>query len=280
MRTLYVCWRFICLFTALPASGAELKISIPELPKEAGKSVIIELPGLPEKATKLQFVVVPGLGTVKPFLLSKFEVTQGQYQSLRATNPSIFKHGPNHPVENMAWQDAKDFCLKFNASLAPADKARVQLRLPMDAEWSVAVGLPEEMPGTPQQKSRKVKGVYPWGEGFPPTVVVGNYDDETRGKRYPSVAKKSHLVGYDDGYADTSPVGSYPPNEFGICDLGGNVWEWCEDWIDDEMNLRVVRGAGWWDHSEDQMVASYRGRVPVLRNAGAGFRVCLEVLSK
>jgi formylglycine-generating enzyme required for sulfatase activity len=280
MRRLAALWLWGCVLAISPAWGADLKVSVPELPAKAGQRVIIELPGLPEKATKLEFVLVPGLGAVKPFLLSKYEVTQGQYQALMSTNPSIFKLGPNYPVENMAWQDAKDFCLKFNACLAPEDKARVQLRLPMDAEWSVAVGLPEEAPGTPQQKSRKVKGLYPWGEGFPPTVVVGNYQDETRAKRYPNSTRIAHLVGYDDGHVDTSPVGSYPPNKFGICDLGGNVWEWCEDWIDDEMNLRVVRGAGWWDHREDQMVASYRGRVPVLRNAGAGFRVCLEVLTK
>src|SRR6185436_5292146 len=124
----------------------------PELPKEPGKSVIIKLPGLPEAATNLEFVLVPGLGSVKPFLLGRHEVTQGQYQALMATNPSTFKHGPNYPVEEMAWQDAKDFCLKFNASLTPEDKARVQLRLPLDAEWSIAVGLPEEGPGTPQEK--------------------------------------------------------------------------------------------------------------------------------
>jgi formylglycine-generating enzyme required for sulfatase activity len=268
------------LLQTLPVSGAGLRITLPEPPKDPGKSLIVKLPGLPQNATNLEFVLVPGLGAVKPFLLGKYEVTQGQYQALMATNPSTFKYGPNYPVEEMAWQDAKDFCLSFNAALAPESKARFLLRLPMDAEWSVAVGLPEETGKTPQQKSRKVKGVYPWGEGFPPTAVVGNYFDETRRNKFAANSPASYLVGYDDGYADTAPVGSFPPNQFGICDLGGNVWEWCEDWIDDEMNLKVVRGAGWWDHTEDQMVASYRGRVPVLRNAGAGFRVCLEVISK
>ena len=143
MKTLPTFWRLVCLLSTLPAWGADLKISIPELPKEAGKSAVIELPGLPEKATNLEFVLVPGLGSVKPFLLAKYEVTQGQYQALMATNPSIFKYGPNYPVENMAWQDAKDFCLKFNDCLGTADKARVQLRLVMDDEWSIAVGLPE-----------------------------------------------------------------------------------------------------------------------------------------
>src|SRR5204862_8092633 len=104
--------------------SADLKISIPELPKEPGKSVIIKLPGLPATATNLEFVLVPGLGSVKPFLLGKYEVTQGQYQALMATNPSSFKYGPNYPVEEMAWQDAKDFCLAFNAALGPEVKAR------------------------------------------------------------------------------------------------------------------------------------------------------------
>src|SRR3954464_13598895 len=105
----------VCLLPTLPLSGAGLKITVPDPPKEPGKSLIVKLPGLPQNATNLEFVLVPGLGAVKPFLLATYEVTQGQYQSLMATNHSTSKYGPNYPVEEMAWQDAKDFCLAFNA---------------------------------------------------------------------------------------------------------------------------------------------------------------------
>src|SRR5258707_5905023 len=99
------------------AFGADLKLAVPELPKEPGKNVIIEIPGLPEKAKKLEFVLVPGLGTVKPFLLGKYEVTQGQYEAVMGKNPSTFKNGPDYPVEQMSWHDAKDFCAILNAAL-------------------------------------------------------------------------------------------------------------------------------------------------------------------
>src|ERR1051325_5460739 len=144
MRTrLLTSFGLVCLLPILPLCGAGLKITVPEPPKEPGKSLIVNLPGLPENATNLEFVLVPGFGAVKPFLLGKYEITQGQYQALMATNPSTFKYGPNYPVEEIAWQDAKDFCLALNAALAPDAKARFLLRLPMDAEWSVAVGLTE-----------------------------------------------------------------------------------------------------------------------------------------
>jgi formylglycine-generating enzyme required for sulfatase activity len=74
-------------------------------------------------------------------------------------------------------------------------------------------------------------------------------------------------------------VGSFPPNSFGLYDLGGNVWEWCEDWVDDKKNVRVVRGAAHFTTSENQIISSYRGRPPVARNFASGFRVRLEMAS-
>src|SRR6185436_19422275 len=106
--------------------------------------VVIEIPGLPPGAKKLEFVMVPGLGNVQPFLLGKYEVTQGQYESLMHTNPSTFKKGPDYPVEQMSWQDAKDFCERLKTVLPAEWRSKITFRLPTDEEWSVAVGLPEE----------------------------------------------------------------------------------------------------------------------------------------
>jgi len=244
-------------------------------PTQPGQSVVIDIPGLPAGAKKLEFVLVPGRGAIKSFLLGKYEITQGQYEALMNTNPSTFKKGPDYPVEQTSWQEAKDFCARADTVLPAQLGAKARFRLPTDEEWSIAVGLPEETGRVPEDKSRKIKGVYPWGTEWPPPTNAGNYAD--------SVAQKlmgTPLVpGGHDGFADTAPVGSYPPNRFGLYDMGGNVWEWCEDWIDDEMNIRVVRGAAFFTTGESQIISSYRGRPPILRNYASGFRLRLEVTS-
>jgi formylglycine-generating enzyme required for sulfatase activity len=263
-------------FPAVPLLCAELTLEVPELPKEPGKSVIIEITGLPEKAKKLEFVMIPGQGTVKPFLLGKYEVTQGQYETVMGKNPSTFKNGPDYPVEQMSWQDAKDFCAKLNTSLPKEARTNLIFRLPTDQEWSIAVGLPEEFGRVPQDKSNKIKDTYPWGSEWPPPNNAGNYADESYAEKH---GGSGGIAGCNDGFADTSPVGSFPPNQFGLYDMAGNVWEWCEDWIDDEMNIRVVRGAAFFTASRSQILSSYRGRPPIVRNFASGFRVRLEVRS-
>ncbi|MDB6031491.1 MAG: hypothetical protein JWM16_1829 [Verrucomicrobiales bacterium] len=248
-----------------------------KLPTRVGETITIEIPGLPAGAKKLEFIMVPGVGKVKPFLLGKYEVTQGQYEALMHKNPSTFKKGPDYPVEQMSWQDSKDFCGELKKILPPELQTRLSFRLPTDEEWSAAVGLPEEKGRTPEAKSGKIKKVFPWGIEWPPPKNAGNYTDDisrraTEGKDGTPVVPGSY-----DGFADTAPVGSYPPNQFGLYDMGGNVWEWVEDWLDDEENIRVVRGAAFFTTSESQIISSYRGRPPIVRNFASGFRVRLEV---
>jgi hypothetical protein len=236
-------------------------------PKEVGISFVVEILGLPPDAKKLEFVFVPGFGRVPDFLLGKYELTQGQYESLMHTNPSSFRKGPDYPVEETSWQDAKDFCAKLTAALPKNLRGRYQVRLPTDEEWSVAVGLPPEPEGVPEERSGGVPRVYPWGTEWPPPRDAGNYSN-VGGRR-----------GGNDNFEETAPVGSFAPNQFGLYDLGGNVWEWCEDWEDEEMNVRLVRGAGYWSGDRTQVNSSYRGRPPVIKNSGSGFRVLLASIA-
>jgi hypothetical protein len=195
------------------------------------------------------------------------------------TNPSTFRKGPDYPVEETSWQDAKDFCAKLATVLPQNLRAKSRVRLPTDEEWSIAVGLPEESGQVPEEKSGRIRKVFPWGTEWPPPKDAGNYDDTIGRRRVNNNNGAPLSPGGHDGFADTAPVGSYPPNPFGLYDMGGNVWEWCEDWEDEEMNVRVVRGAAFFTTGESQIISSYRGRPPILRNFASGFRVRLALIA-
>lgn len=258
----------LLLILALPLFGAELKLQMPDLPSEAGKCVVVGLTGLPSGAKKLELVRMPGHGSVKPFFMGKYEVTQGQYEAVVGKNPSRAKTGPDYPVETVGWYDAKEFCRRLMAALPDKLKVQYSFRLPTDAEWSMAVGLPEENGRTPAEKDERIAAVYPWGTQWPPPKKAGNYDDYS----------KSKIAGFVDGFDRTAPVGSFAANQFGLHDLGGNVWEWCEDWYDNSQGARVLRGGSWFLSDPRGLLSSFRNyRAPDFRDSNIGFRVVLVV---
>lgn len=153
-----------------------------------------------------------------------------------------FKQGADHPVVNVTWQEAIAFCKwltekeRREGLLQPTH----YYRLPADLEWSNAVGLSDETGDSPEARDMGVSDVYPWGTQWPPPPGSGNYTGEETGS---DVAIK----GYDDGFAWTSPVGSFPPNSLGLYDMGGNVWQWCMDQWNKETKDKVLRGASWYN---------------------------------
>jgi tetratricopeptide (TPR) repeat protein/formylglycine-generating enzyme required for sulfatase activity len=190
-----------------------------------------------------------------------------------------FSQGPSYPVVGVSWNDAKEFCKwltkrERNEGNLPQDR---EYRLPTDAEWSAAVGLQYEVGDTPEEKSAKVE-LYPWDipqkrdKSWPPPARVGNYaGEEVRNGSWPSDLES--IEGYNDGYQRTSPVGAFPANQFGLYDMGGNVWQWCEDWYNFNKQYRVWRGASWQSFRPDALLASYRRGVPPdSRFDFAGFR--------
>ena len=139
----------------------------------------------------------------------------------------------------------------------------------------MAVGLGKEAGNTPMEKDSgweitspdiidTRKNTYPFGKwaDWPFPKGVGNYDNEYL---------KLDIFEY------TSPVGSFAVNQYGIHDLGGNVWEWCEDWYNPATKeYRVFRGASWGDFVDYYMLSSFRKRyLPDFRSSKIGFRCVL-----
>jgi Sulfatase-modifying factor enzyme 1/Caspase domain len=191
---------------------------------------------------------------------------------------ATFRQELTHPQVEVSWEDAQAFCAWLSK------KEGRTYRLPTDAEWSIAVGLGEERGATPHERwdnddRAPQPKLYPWGTVWPPPPGAGNYPDETSKK---AMGGGRIIDGYDDGYAYTSPVGSFAPNKYGLYDMGGNISQWCEDWYDEDKKLRVLRGASWLaDDAIDEADFRSAARLydePSTRNERYGFR-CVLVIS-
>jgi formylglycine-generating enzyme required for sulfatase activity len=271
-----------------------------------------------EPTTGMEFVLVKGgsyqmgdtLGDGNPnerpihevcvddFYLGQFEVTVGQFrQFVNATgyrteaergdgalhvndqgelkkeahinwkNPGC-SQTDRHPVVCVSWNDAHAFLDWLS------QKSGKAFRLPTEAEWEYAA------------RSGGKSYKYSWGNGDP----SGNIADESAKRKFPWAS--IWWQGYDDGYAYTAPVGSFSPNELGLFDMTGNVWEWCQDWYGkdyyasspknnptgpDSGTLRIGRGGSWYSVPRN-IRATYRFRGwPSERLDGNGFRVALPL---
>ncbi|MGI9239225.1 MAG: SUMF1/EgtB/PvdO family nonheme iron enzyme, partial [Verrucomicrobiales bacterium] len=157
----------------------------------------------------------------------------------------------DHPVVMVTWEDAVAFCAWLS------QKEGRSYRLASDHEWSSAAGIGdrENPEKSPREKNLKIPDVFPWGGGFSPGEIQGNYSDKTAraafGERWDIIDS------YDDGFATTAPVGSFEPNTLGIYDLGGNVWEWCADNYG-RGGMKTLRGSSWFTFNAEGANTSYR----------------------
>ncbi len=185
-------------------------------------------------------------------------------------NPG-FPQSPEHPVVGVSWDDAQLFCewLTAKERAEGALTGAQEYRLPTDREWSAAVGLPVENGATPEERSGKIKGVWPWGKTWPPPANAGNY----AGAEAKAGAPDNFAVipnGWRDAFPRTRPV---PADAAAISDLGGNVWEWCADFFNKSTKWRVLRGGSWATSRADEMLSSHRlGFDSSFRQDDVGFR--------
>jgi hypothetical protein len=187
----------------------------------------------------------------------------------------------NHPASHITWEQAREFCGWLSK------KDGLAYRLPTDREWSFAVGIGAKESAaigvTPEMLQDRDAGQFPWGGSFPPKTEdkAGNYADGFTREKFPEYGE---IEGYSDGFIATAPVMSFKPNEFGIYDLGGNVWEWVDDWYDHKKTKRTLRGASFRSSARDDMLSARRHRLPTAYSnnhpSDLGFRVVLDEQSQ
>ncbi len=177
------------------------------------------------------------------FWIGKYEVTQGQWDAVMGNNPSGFK-GADLPVENVSWNDCHDFIRKLNA-LPEVKKSGWKFRLSTELEWEYACRA-----GSTGNYCKLADG----------TDITDDSLDEVAWYNGNSTLK-------------THPVGKKKPNAFGLYDMSGNVWEWCEDRYCSGDSQRVFRGGSCGRDSGDCR-ASFRGYgIPDDRANSLGFRL-------
>ena len=156
------------------------------------------------------------------FAIGKYPVTQAQYEAVMGINPSEFKNNPQNPVEQVSWNDTQAFCRKLSQITGKT------YRLPTEAEWEYACRA-----GTTTR--------YYFGDDASQLGDYAWYDGNSQDK--------------------THPVGQKKPNAWGLYDMSGNVWEWCEDnwhssyenaprdgsaWLTNDNDYPILRGGSWY----------------------------------
>ena len=158
---------------------------------------------------------------VPEFFMGKYPVTQAQWQAVMGNNPSYFK-GKNRPVEKVSWNDATKFCQKLSK------KTGRDYRLPSEAEWEYACRAGTKTP-------------FYFGETI--NTDLANYRG-TDNKEYGFSG--SHGRGPKGEYREqTTDVRNFPPNSFGLYDMHGNVFEWCQDVWHNNYDGAPVDGSAW-----------------------------------
>ncbi len=194
---------------------------------------------------------VRGIHKSNGFWLGKYPVTQTQWEAVMGNNPSEFK-GANLPVEYVSWNDCQNFIQKCSVS-------GLKLQLPHEDQWEYAC-----------RGGKGNKHAFYWGN------TLNGDKANSNGERPYGTDKKGIYL------AKTSEVGSYEkvtPHPWGLCDMIGNVMEWCENLYPENLptegSFRVVRGGGWYYDSVYCRSSSRSWANPTFRYLFLGFRLII-----
>lgn len=205
--------------------------------------------------------------------VSRYETTNEQYNQFdRAHDPKKYYDHildmPDQPAVFVSWEDANNYCgwlsRNFRRKLPPGR----EFRLPTEKEWVAFAKCGRETE-------------YPWGNRWPPPNDFNYKGTEGAGIFYNLVHNEKFIRGHDDGFTVMAPVGKSGTNEWGLYGVGGNVWEWCQDWFDDTKTTRVLRGAAWNNYEPAILAISNRSAaLPEKDNVMIGFRIVIAPRKK
>ncbi len=222
----------------------------------------------------MRFVRVPVAGESRSVLMCMHETRERDWSACFGSSD----HGTSaRACTQVSWQDARRFCDQLTAQERSTGRitARQCYRLPTDHEWSCAAGIGarELRNATPEEKRQRIKELWPWGSTWPPPNNAGNYF----GIEAEKLIQEKAIPGFKDGQRTAAVVMSFAPNALGIYDLGGNVWEWCQDEYRPGTDWRVLRGAAWNCSRPEALLSSHRTfDPPNYRSDTVGFRVVLD----
>lgn len=204
------------------------------------------------------------------FYMGRYEVTQAQWQAVMGNNPSNFK-GDNLPVEEVSWNDAQEFIGRLNRR-----DDGYTYRLPSEAEWEYAARA-----GTTGDYAGDLDAMAWYGNNSGRTRLAAAEIFRTDPQNY--------YRRITDNGGQTHPVGSKRPNAFGLFDMHGNVWEWCQDWYHESyvgapldggpwlgggrQKERVLRGGSWYFPADFCRSSNRNRNAPDTRYDSNGIRV-------
>ncbi len=200
---------------------------------------------------------------IPAFFMSRFPITQRQWKVIMDNNPAIFIGNGDRPVESVSWEDVQSFCQQI------IERTGKPYRLPSESEWEYACRAGTSTP-------------FYFGETI--TANLANFNASIP-YLYASPGVSSTI---------TTEVGSYPANAFGLHDMHGNVWEWCEDtWHDDydllpkdgsawtlggDHSCRVIRGGSWRDPANYCRSAKRSCNAANQGDRTTGFRLAMTLI--
>ena len=201
--------------------------------------------------------------TLSDYYMGKYEVRQSEWEVVMGSNPSRFK-GEDLPVEGVSWSDCHEFIGRLNALTG------LNFKLPTEAQWEYAARGGRLSKGYKYSGSNNLGEVGWYWENSGDRVLTGKWDSNEVGRNH----------------CRTHRVGEKQPNELGLYDMSGNVYEWCEDWYGNYSSVsqrdplgaasgffRVLRGGSWLDVAKNCRVSIRFGRTPGDRDYYLGFRL-------